>query len=205
GEEERKRISHELHDETIQDLVALSRKLDALASSDLQLPVKHRTELEKLWKQVNDIVADLRRLSQDLRPAAIDRLGLLPALEWLAADVGRYSGIKIGVKVLGKERRLPAEVELVLFRIAQEALRNVKKHAQATEAEITVEFREDATAITISDDGRGFTPPQKIGSLAREGKLGMTGMQERAQLVGGNLTVQSEPGRGTSITIELPV
>jgi len=204
-EEERKRISHELHDETIQDLVALSRKLDALASSDLQLPVKHRTELEKLWKQVNDIVADLRRLSQDLRPAAIDRLGLLPALEWLAADVGRYSGIKIGVKVLGKERRLPAEVELVLFRIAQEALRNVWKHAQATEAEITVEFREDTTAITIGDDGRGFTPPQKIGSLARDGKLGMAGMQERAQLVGGNLTVQSEPGRGTSITIELPV
>ncbi|MBM3119311.1 MAG: hypothetical protein FJ006_07160 [Chloroflexi bacterium] len=100
---------------------------------------------------------------------------------------------------------MPAEVELVLFRIAQEALRNVWKHAQATEAEITVEFREDTTAITIGDDGRGFTPPQKIGSLARDGKLGMAGMQERAQLVGGNLTVQSEPGRGTSITIELPV
>lgn len=203
-EEERKRISHELHDETIQALVVLSRKLDALASSDVKLPKEHRGELEKLWRQVNDVTAGVRRLSQDLRPAALDRLGMFSALEWLAADVAKYSGIKIEVKVLGKERRLPVELELVLFRIAQEALRNVWKHSQASEAEIIVEFSEAATKITISDNGKGFYPPQQVGNLARDGKLGMVGMHERAQLIGGKLTVRSEPGKGTSITIELP-
>jgi PAS domain S-box-containing protein len=203
-EEERKRISHELHDETIQALVVLSRKLDALASSGMKLPQEHRAQLEKLWQQVNDIVADVRRLSQDLRPAALDRLGLLSALEWLAADVAKYSGLKIEVKVLGKERRLPGELELVLFRIAQEALRNVWKHAQASEAEIIVEFSEAAIKVTISDNGRGFYPPQQVSNLAREGKLGMAGMQERVQLVGGNLAIRSEPGKGTIVTIELP-
>lgn len=85
-------------------------------------------------------ISQLRRLSQDLRPAALDRLGLLSALEWLASDVSEYSGIEIKVNVLGNERRLPEEVELVLFRITQEALRNVWRHSQATRAEITVEF-----------------------------------------------------------------
>jgi len=203
-EEERKRISHELHDETIQALVALSRKLDALASSNIKSPEEHRARLEALWQQTNDIIVEVRRLSQDLRPAAIDRLGLLPALEWLASDVARYSGIKTKVNVIGKEHRLPGELELVLFRIAQEALRNVWKHAQANEAEVTVEFGEATTRVTISDNGKGFEPPEKVGNLARDGKLGMAGMHERAQLIGGNLTVRSKPGKGTSISVELP-
>jgi len=202
-EEERKRISHELHDETIQALVVLSRQLDTLASGGKDMPEELHLRLEELWQQTNNIVGGVRRLSQDLRPSALDRLGLLPALEWLASDVAGYSGIEIKVNLAGNQRRLPEEVELVLFRITQEALRNVWRHSQAGKAEITVEFDEDKTRITMSDDGQGFNIPAKIGDLARDGKLGLAGMQERARLIGGVLTVQSQPSKGTSITVEI--
>ena len=203
-EEERKRISHELHDETTQALVVLSRRLDTLASSDKGLSEDSRLRLEELRQQVNNIMQSVRRLSQDLRPAALDRLGLLSALEWLASDVAEYSGIATKINVLGTERRLPEEVELELFRITQEAMRNVWRHSQATRAEITVEFDQSKTRITVSDNGKGFEIPPKINDLTRNGKLGLTGMQERAQLIGGTLTVKSQPGKGSSIAIELP-
>ena len=204
-EEERKRISHELHDDTIQALVALSRQLDALTSGDKGLSEENRLRLEELWQQTDNILRGVRRLSQDLRPAALDRLGLLPALEWLASDVAGYSGIEAKVNVVGNQRRLPEEVELVLFRITQEAMRNVWRHSGATSAEITVEFDDSKARITVSDNGKGFKLPEKIGDLAKDGKLGLAGMQERAQLVGGTLTVQSQLDNGTSITVESPV
>jgi len=204
-EEERKRISRELHDETIQALVALSRQLDTLASGGKELPEDNRRRLEELWQKTNDIMQGVRRLSQDLRPAALDRLGLLPTLEWLAADATEYSGIATNINVIGTERRLPEEVELVLFRITQEALRNVWRHAQATKAEITVQFDESKTSVTVSDNGQGFNPPETTDDLARDGKLGLAGMQERARLLGGSLTVQSEPGKGSTVTVEVAV
>jgi len=203
-EEERKRISRELHDDTVQDLVALSRQLDTLASSK-ELSEENRHHLEELWKKTDDIIKEVRRLSQDLRPAALDRLGLLPALEWLAADAADYSGIETAVKVKGEERRLNEEVELVLFRITQEAMRNVWRHAQATKAEITVVFDTNRVKVTVSDNGKGFEIPGEIGALARDGKLGLAGMQERAQLIGGKITVNSAPGKGATVTVEVPV
>ena len=204
-EEERKRISHELHDDTIQALVVLSRQLDILTSSDKELPEDSRLHLEKLRQQSNNIIQGVRRLSQDLRPAALDRLGLLATLEWLATDVTEYSGIATKVNVVGSERRLPEEVGLVLFRITQEAMRNVWRHSQATKAEITVEFDETKIRVSVSDNGKGFSLPKTITDLARDGKLGLAGMQERAQLLGGTLTVKSEPGRGSSISVDIPM
>jgi len=202
-EEERKRISRELHDETIQDLVVLSRRLDDLASSGTGLSEENIRRLEELRQETNKITRGIRRLSQDLRPATLDRLGLLPAIEWLAADVTQYSGIATKVNVLGTERRLSEEEELLLFRITQEALRNVWRHSGATSAEVTVEFGEKAR-ITIKDNGKGFAPPRTMGDLARDGKLGLAGMQERTRLLGGSITVQSEPGKGTTVTVEMP-
>ncbi len=204
-EEERKRISRELHDETIQALVVLSRQLDALTSSPKGLSKDNSLLLEELRQQTNNIMEGVRRLSQDLRPPTLDRLGLVPALEWLASDVAGYSGIATKVNVLGAERRLPEEVELILFRISQEALRNVWRHSQATSAEIIVEFNEDKTRITVSDNGKGFDPPSSVGELARDGKLGLAGMQERARLLGGSMTLKSEPGKGTTVTTEVPI
>ena len=203
-EEERKRISHELHDETIQALVVLSRQLDALASSGKGLSQENSLLLEDLRQQTNNVMQGVRRLSQDLRPAALDRLGLLSAFEWLASDMAEYSGIATKISVLGTERRLPEEVELVLFRITQEALRNVWRHSKATQAEVMIEFDDRKTRITVSDNGKGFNLPKTIGDLVRDGKLGLAGMHERARLLGGTLTVQSEPGRGSSMTVELP-
>jgi PAS domain S-box-containing protein len=203
-EEERKRISRELHDESVQALVVLSRQLDALASNDKGLSEDNRARLEELRQQTNNVMQGIRRLSQDLRPAVLDSLGLLATLEWLASDVTEYSGIKTKVNIHGKERRLPEEVELVLFRITQEALRNMWRHSQATSAEITVEFDESKIKITVSDNGKGFALPKTMGDLARDGKLGLAGMEERARLVGGTLTAKSQPGKGASITIELP-
>ena len=203
-EEERKRISHELHDDTIQALVVLSRQLDALATSNGVLAADTRQQLEELWHQTDSILKGVRRLSQDLRPAALDRLGLLPALEWLAANVTEFSGIAAKVNVTGREHRLPEEVAIALFRIAQEAMRNVWRHSEATNAVIDVEFLEDRTRITVSDNGCGFDLPPNIADLAKDGKLGLTGMHERAQLVGGTLSAESQPGKGTRIIVELP-
>ncbi|MFH0913926.1 MAG: PAS domain S-box protein [Chloroflexota bacterium] len=203
-EEERKRISRELHDDTIQALVVLFRQLDAIASGKRELAPETRLRLEELRRQTNTIMEGVRRLSQDLRPAALDRLGLVPTLQWLAADVARFSRINTRVNAVGTERPLPEEVKLVLFRITQEALRNIWRHSGATEAEITLDFEQGKTRISIADNGRGFSLPQSIGDLARDGKLGLAGMQERARLIGGSFSVKSEPGKGATVTVEIP-
>lgn len=203
-EEERKRISHELHDDTIQALVVLSRRLDSLASENQGMSKENRVLLEELWHQTDSILKGVRRLSQDLRPAALDRLGLLPALEWLASDVSEHSGITTEVKVIGEERRLPEEVAIALFRITQEALRNVWRHSGATSAQVCIEFTDKMIRIVINDNGTGFRVPKQIGDMARDGKLGLTGMQERAQLIGGTLTVHSSIDKGTVVNVEIP-
>ena len=205
-EEERRRIAHELHDDTIQALAVHSLRIDELASNIKRLRKDDIPQhLEELHDQVNNITQGLRRLSQDLRPAALDRLGLLPALEWLASNVAEHSGIETAVKVLGAVRRFSDEVELVLFRIVQEALRNVWKHAQATKADITVEFEDNRIRITVEDNGSGFNLPHSVTDLPRSGKLGLAGMRERSELLGGTITIESEPEKGTAIIAELPV
>ncbi|MFH1169528.1 MAG: sensor histidine kinase, partial [Chloroflexota bacterium] len=176
-----------------------------IATNDKSLTEESRRRLEELWQHINNAIQGVRRLSQDLRPAALDRLGLLPALEWLADETKKYSGIETKVNIKGNPQRFPEEEELLLFRITQEALRNVWRHSKASEAEIAVEFDQDKARITVSDNGKGFDLPDKLGDLARDGKLGLAGMQERAQLLGATLSVQSQPGKGSSITVELPV
>jgi len=203
-EEERKRIARELHDETIQALVALCQQIDGLASGGKGLPRDARRRLAELHRRANDIMQGVRRLTQDLRPATLDNLGLVPALEWLAAEVARYSGVETRVEVIGQKRRLPPETELVIFRVTQEALRNVVKHARASQAVIKLEFGEDKTQVSITDNGTGFDPPMVINDLPRQGKLGLAGMQERMRLVGGSLKIDSRCPGGTIVSIELP-
>jgi two-component system, NarL family, sensor histidine kinase DegS len=177
--------------------------LDAIAS-DKNVPEPVRQRLEPLWQQTNNIVQGVRRLSQDLRPAAIDRLGLLPAIHWLAEEVGKYSGVTIKVNVNGQERWLPEETTIALFRIIQEAVRNIWRHSGATASDITIDWFADKVKVTIHDNGKGFTLPDKMGDLAKHGKLGLAGMQERAQLAGGTLSVTSEVDKGTTIVAETP-
>lgn len=203
-EEERKRISMELHDDTIQALIVLSRKLDALTTVREGITPEVHDKLEDLWQQTDNILQGVRRLSQNLRPAMIDRLGLLPSIEWLADNLKEYSGVDTSVEYIGEEHRLPEEVAVALFRVTQEALSNVGKHSKATKAEVTVEFEDKLARVTVSDNGQGFDLPGKTGDLAKYGKLGLAGMQERAQLVGGKLEVVSQPGKGTTIMVEAP-
>jgi len=204
-EEERKRIALELHDDTIQALVAHCQRIDDLACGVKGLPKQAKQRLEDLHEQASRIMQDVRRLSQDLRPAVLDNLGLVPALEWLASYVTKNSGISTTFSVLGGTRRLSDEVEVVLFRVTQEALRNVWKHSQATSAEVTLEFSPDKTRLTIKDNGTGFEPPQTVGDLPRYGKLGLAGVEERVRLFSGTLTVTSAAGKGTILTAELPL
>jgi len=204
-EEERKRIARELHDDTIQALVVLSRQLEDAASGGRGMPEDKRQLLETLRQQATGIMDGVRRLTQDLRPSTLDRLGLLAGLEWLANDVSRYSGIDVKVKVGGTGRRLSPDVELTLFRIAQESLRNVWRHSEATQAEVSVDFQESKVVMIIKDNGKGFAVPSSVGDLTRDGKLGLTGMQERAGLLGGSVTFQSQPGKGTTVTVEIAV
>ncbi len=204
-EEERKRISRELHDETIQELVVLSQKLDMLSVESKTMSEEDRRRLEKLQQDTGNIMKGVRRLSQDLRPAALDRLGLIPALEWLLADTEEYSGLKTSISVAGEKRRLPERTELVLFRITQEAIRNTWRHSEATRVDLRIVFTSENVSISVSDDGVGFVPPKSMGDLAKDGKLGLAGMHERARLVGGTLTVESNPGKGTSIIVQVTV
>ncbi|MGA9348188.1 MAG: GAF domain-containing protein [Anaerolineae bacterium] len=204
-EDERKRIARELHDETAQTLIDLSRRLDDLATSPEPLPETVIGRLEEFQELIDSILRGVRRFSRDLRPSVLDDLGLLPALEWLTANLMEERGIKTELKVYGDRRRLPPEAELALFRIVQEALNNVRKHSQASQVVTVVEFGNGSVRITMNDNGQGFELPGRTGDLATTGKLGLIGMHERARLLNGTLTVHSEPGKGTTITVDAPV
>jgi two-component system sensor histidine kinase DegS len=204
-EDERKRIARELHDDTAQALIDLSRRLDNLATSHERFSETVIGRLEEFQELIDSILRGVRRFSRDLRPSVLDDLGLLPALEWLTANLTEEDGIKTELKVYGDRRRLPPEAELALFRIVQEALSNVRKHSQASRVVTVVEFDEGRVKITVDDNGQGFELPGRTGDLATMGKLGLIGMHERAHLLDGTLTVRSEPGKGTTVTVDVPV
>ena len=202
-EEERRRIAQELHDETAQDLIAISRKIDGFMSLHPSLASSDEAYLEDMHQHINRTLSGVRRFSQDLRPSVLDDLGLIPAIDWLVPELAKHYKLKIELQIKGEPKRFPPETELVLFRIVQESLRNVGKHAMASRVWATADFSEERTAFTIKDNGRGFHPPERIGDLAVSGKLGLTGMQERAQLVGAKLSIRSVPGEGTTVVVEV--
>ncbi len=171
----------------------------------IKLPVKQAKILWGLHEQIRDVLQEVRRFSRDLRPAILDDLGLLPALEWVTGELKNEYGIEVSLNVVGAERRLPQEAELLLFRIVQEAQSNIIKHAQASEAEVKIEFAEKKVVLTISDNGIGFRVPKDLGDLPHKGKLGLAGIQERVELLGGSLKLKSDFGRGSTILIEAPI
>lgn len=201
-EEERKRIARELHDETLQNLIAISRQLEKITSSDA-LWEESVEAVRSFKKQIEVAVQEIRRFSHDLRPSVLDDLGLLPALELLADELNKQ-GITTSFKAAGESRRLAPEVEVMLFRIAQEAVRNIWRHSHASTAELVIEFSDAFVKLNIKDNGSGFRLPQRVGDLAGLGKLGLAGMHERARLLGGTLSLTSDVGKGTTVTIEIP-
>jgi len=204
-EEERRRIAGELHDDTAQQLVILGRKLDNLLCNAERLSEQDIGFLERVREQTDEILDGLHRFCQDLRPSVLDDLGLLPALQSLTSELSKHFGVSITMASAGPVRRLSPETELILFRIAQEGLRNVCRHSEASRAWIMVEFSDDKVVLTIEDNGKGFRLPNRVEDLAAVGKLGLAGMQERARLVGGKLTIESELGKGTTVSAEIPI
>lgn len=201
-EEERSRLARDLHDDTIQSLVALTRKAQMIKMSlDGQPEADQLGEMEKMTTQIID---DLRRIARDLRPIYLEELGLTPALKMLAQDTGSSLNISVGFAVTGSEQRLSPDVELALYRIAQEALSNVAHHAQASQAEVRLDFALETVTLTVTDDGRGFNVPDNPAELAPEGHYGLLGMQERAELVGAHITINAAPGQGTRVDVILP-
>lgn len=204
-EEERKRIARELHDETAQQLIALSHEFENFANNNQRL-LPEDMETMRTWDhRLKDALQGIRLFSRDLRPPMIDDLGLIPSLEWLTGQFGNDSGARVELKVAGAERRLSPEADLLLFRIVQEALNNVRRHAEASLAEVMLQFGDGRLSVVVKDNGKGFRLPETVGDLSRYGKMGLAGIEERTRLLGANLTVASEPGHGTTITVELPI
>ena len=203
-EEERKRIARELHDETAQELSRLALDIDFLIATPKGLPEDMITRLEELRGRIDTILQGVRRFSHDLRPSLLEDFGLLVALQWITDNLTNRYMLSSSVEVVGTPRRLSPHTELVLFRIAQEALNNVRKHSRATKAQVRLEFSPEKVSLSITDNGQGFAMPQAIGDFVRLGRLGILGMQERARLINGTFSVQSEVGKGTTVTVEVP-
>ena len=204
-EKESSRIARELHDSTAQELIALLHQVEGLLRDRAKLPLSEAKALWRIHEQIKGILQEVRYFSRDLRPSILDDLGLRAALEWLVEQLETEHKVECHLIVVGQERRLASETEVMIFRIVQEAIRNIGKHSQASKAEVTVKFEQKETTITVKDNGVGFQLLESVGDLTRAGKLGLAGMQERAQLLGGSLSIQSEPGIGTTIVVKAPV
>jgi len=200
-EEERQRVARELHDDTAQALAILSLELDSLVDSKEITSTDAKTKLKRLRGEANRAMQDVRRYSHELRPGVLDYLGLEAALEQLAEESEARYDLKVIFESRGEECVLTDDIELALFRIAQEAINNTRKHSQATQVKIRLECFNGRIGLMITDNGKGFDL-QQAESAAKGGHLGLLGMKERAQLIGAQLKIDSGPGKGTSIIVE---
>ncbi len=199
-EEERRRIARELHDVTLQSIIALNQRVQLLqrAPESCQQPEK----LKELQIMIEKTIKELRRTTAALRPTYLEELGLSTALDMLVRDTQKTTSIHLSFSMFGKERRLPDEVELAYYRIAQEGLSNILRHAAAGTAGLNLKFATDWVRLSIQDDGVGFRPPADPAQYARNGHFGLIGMYERAELIGAGLSVQSSPRGGTQINLQ---
>jgi len=201
-EEERTRLARELHDETGQALSAILVGLRNL--EDTKSIAETRTLARRLRDLTAQAVRDVGRLARGLRPSTLDHLGLLPALQRYAEEFG--ASHRLAVRITGdSEERFPEQVETTLYRIVQEALANVARHAQARNVEVIIRRDNGSVRATVRDDGRGFDVTAASGPVPSRRTLGLLGMHERASLLGGSVVIRSRPGHGTSITVELPL
>lgn len=203
-EEERKHIARELHDSVVQTLIAMLHQVENFLEAKTYLRIDDTQFLLNLSQEIRSVLQQIRQFSLDLRPAILDDLGLVPTLAWLARQQ-QIEGVETQFRVIGTQRRFSADVELALFRVAQEALRNVSRHSSASQTQMILEFNQNKATLTIADNGRGFAVPADLKELPQLGKLGLIGMQERVRLSGGRLRIKSEIDKGTTIIVEVPV
>jgi two-component system, NarL family, sensor histidine kinase UhpB len=198
-EEERRRIARELHDELGQRLTAL--KMDLSSLQQLGGRASRHERVEGMLAMLDDTLASVRRISSDLRPMMLDDLGLNAAIEWLARDASRRLGIEVTVQLAENEEPVDDRVATAVFRMVQEALTNVARHARATHAQIALRRHDGELELTVEDNGMGF--PQR--ALQRDGSFGLMGMRERASMLGGRLEFDNPPGKGARLRVRLPL
>ncbi len=198
-EEERRRISRELHDDTAQTLTSLLLYAKVLEQGDA--PPHVREALAELREEVAASLEGVRRLARELRPSALDDLGLVPALQGYTQDLARRTKLPLRFVTSGGDYRLPPQVEIVLYRIAQEAVTNAAKHARATSIVVQLAREPGMATLSVRDNGVGFDP-----ATASPGQgMGLFSMRERAELAGGTLVVSTTLGRGTSVVARIPL
>lgn len=205
-EEERRRLARELHDQTAQALVALGHRQQMLKPHLTDDPAAAELHAE-IRQMIQGAVEDLRRIVRALRPVYLEELGLAPALQMLTRDLGPHNDMTIHFEKLGDPRRLALEHEIALYRIAQEALNNAWRHSGASQVWLSVQFAEAQVTLSVRDNGRGFVPAQQAPGLEDSGAkhFGLMGMRERAALIGAQLRIDSEPGAGTTVTVQAPI
>jgi signal transduction histidine kinase len=203
-EDERRRVARELHDQVIQDLIALSRRLELLQADDVR--PENRGELAQQQAMIHRTIEETRRIIRDLRPIALEDLGLIAAIEGLvmggSEELSR--GPQVRLNIQGQPRPMPPMMEVAIYRIIQEALSNIRLHSGARRAELGLDFAAKALTIEVSDDGRGFQVPDSVNRLAQLGNFGLLGIQERVWGIGGTLNIASAPGAGTRLTMVIP-
>jgi two-component system sensor histidine kinase DegS len=200
-EEERMRIARDMHDgpaQSMSNLVLQAEILERLVHK----PEAILAELQDFKNSVRNALDETRQLIFDLRPMTLDDLGLVPTLRKYIKEFGDKHGMTVRFNVVGEERRLPGNIEGTLFRIIQEALTNVQKHAGATSGEVTLNLSKERILALVRDDGQGFDIPKIEAGLARNRNLGLISMRERAELERGSLELKSHPGKGTEIKVE---
>ena len=203
-ESERHYIAQELHDEAGQALASLMVGL-RLVERDSDNPEKVAARCRELKQIADGVLENLHRLAIDLRPASLDHLGLVAALRHYTERISEDQSLVVQFQTIGKIERMPGEVETAIYRIVQEALTNVIRHAHATHADILLERRGDQLIVVVEDDGVGFDlQAPKTGQGGRRLPLGMIGIRERADMLGGLVTIESAPGKGTTILLEVP-
>ncbi|HMB23954.1 MAG TPA: sensor histidine kinase [Anaerolineales bacterium] len=203
-EAERQRIARDLHDETGQSLTAIGMGLRGLAGKLSPRNKEALGTLHKLETLTADSLKELERLISDLRPSHLDDLGLSAALRWYAGRIQEHSRVNVRVDILGEECNLEEATRIAVFRIIQESLNNVIKHAHATNVNIHLQFEKKNVRIQVRDNGTGFDPGRVDRQRSHRPSLGLAGMQERAALLGGTVSVQSRPGYGTQVEAVIP-
>ncbi|MCK4978199.1 MAG: sensor histidine kinase, partial [Anaerolineales bacterium] len=201
-EEERQRLARELHDDTLQALIALNQRVQ-LAQLSMNGNPKS-SELAEIQDLTEQTIQNLRRITRALRPIYLEDLGLVAALEMLAQEIQQANDLIVDFHQSGREKRLGSNVELALYRIAQEALSNVIRHAQATQVVIHLSFSSQNLTLEISDNGIGFDVPESPAEFVPSGHYGLLGLSERAEMISAKLKIDSMPGRGTQVIVILP-
>jgi signal transduction histidine kinase len=196
-EAERRRLSRELHDEIGQTLTAI--KVDIHAARRLPKD-ESEARLDDAISMVDGALERVRSLSLDLRPSLLDDLGLAPALRWYVDRLSQRASFTVSMTASDFQRRLPSELETTCFRVVQEAVTNVIRHAQASHVDIELQIEEDEVLLTVRDNGTGFDVIAARGQGQRNFNLGLVGMQERVELLGGQLSILSQFGEGTELT-----